>query len=110
VSRRYRELIQAARRALRLDRAWLGVARPRGRADLAPARAAKLSWGDGARIKYTGDQQIRRGPAPARPRAATPRPRPDRPGVRTAAGRRGARPRRKHVSRAPQPRVPGRIR
>src|SRR2546428_181458 len=42
---------------------------------------------------------------PARPRAAAPRPRPDRPGVRAAAGRRGARPRRAHVGRAPQPRV-----
>jgi len=34
-----------------------------------------------------GDQQTRRGAAPARPRAAAPRPRPDRPGVRAAAGR-----------------------
>ena len=36
------------------------------------------------------------------PRAAAPRPRLDRPGVRAAAGRRGARPRRAHVSRASQ--------
>src|ERR1700694_4078261 len=56
-----------------------------------------------------GDQQTRRGAAPARPRAATPRPRPDRPGVHAAAGRRGARPRRAHVGRAPQPRVPTRL-
>src|SRR5450631_2696882 len=55
------------------------------------------------------DQQIRRGAAPARPRAAAPRPRPDRSGVRAAAGRRGARPRRAHVGRAPQPRVPARL-
>ena len=48
----------------------------------------------------------RRRAAPARPRVAAPRPRPDRPGVRAAAGRRGARPRRAHVGRAPQPRVP----
>src|SRR5437016_11884253 len=57
-----------------------------------------------------GDQQTHRGAAPARPRAATPRPRPDRPGVRAAAGRRGARPRRAHVGRAPQPRVSPRLR
>ena len=50
------------------------------------------------------------GAAPARPRAAAPRPRPDRPGVRAAAGRRGARPRRAHVGRAPQPPVPARLR
>jgi AraC-like DNA-binding protein len=36
-----------------------------------------------------GDQQTRRSAAPARPRAAAPRSRPDRPGVRAAAGRRG---------------------
>ena len=36
----------------------------------------------------------------ARPRAATARPRPDRPGVRAAAGRRGTRPGRAHVARA----------
>ena len=48
--------------------------------------------------------------APARPRPAAPRPRPDRPGVRPAAGRRGARPRRAHVGRAPQPPVPARLR
>src|SRR4029453_13339606 len=53
-----------------------------------------------------GDQQTRRGTAPARPRAAAPRARPDRPGVRPAAGRRGAGPRRPHVGRAPQPPVP----
>src|SRR6266542_2905979 len=47
---------------------------------------------------------------PKRPRAAAPRPRPDRPGVRAAVGRRGARPRREHVGRAPQPRVPARVR
>ena len=57
-----------------------------------------------------GDQQTRRDAAPARPRAAAPRPRPDRPGVRAAAGRRGARPRRAHVGRAPQPPVPARLR
>src|SRR5919109_2299881 len=57
-----------------------------------------------------GDQQTRCGAAPARPRAAAPRPRPDRPGVRAAAGRRGARPRRAHVGRAPQPPVPARLR
>src|SRR5919198_3594112 len=57
-----------------------------------------------------GGQQTRHGGAPARPRAAAPRPRPDRPGVRAAAGRRGARPRRAHVGRAPQPRVPARLR
>ena len=51
-----------------------------------------------------------RGAAPARPRAAAPRPGPDRPGVRAAAGRRGARPRRAHVGRAPQPPVPARLR
>src|SRR5207244_1884478 len=51
-----------------------------------------------------------RGAAPARPRAAAPRPRPDRPGVRAAAGRRGARPRRAHVGRALQPPVPARLR
>ncbi len=59
---------------------------------------------------FVGDQQIRRGAASARPRAAAPRPRPNRPGVRAAAGRRGARPRREHVGRAPQPRVPARLR
>src|SRR5918993_237988 len=48
--------------------------------------------------------------APTRPRAAATRPRPDRPGVRAAAGRRGARPRRAHVGRAPQPPVPARLR
>ncbi len=37
-------------------------------------------------------------------------PRPDRPGVRAAAGRRGTRPRRTNVGRAPQPRVPARLR
>ena len=63
------------------------------------------TWHDRA-----GDQQTRRGAAPARPRAAAPGPRPDRPGVRAAAGRRGARPRRAHVGRAPQPRVPARVR
>jgi hypothetical protein len=57
-----------------------------------------------------GDQQIRSGAAPARPRAATPCARPDRPGVRAAAGRRGARPRRAHVGRALQPPVPARLR
>ena len=56
------------------------------------------------------DQHSRDGAAPARPRAAAPRPRPDRPGVRAAAGRRGARPRRAHVGRAPEPRVPARLR
>src|SRR5215218_8079203 len=57
-----------------------------------------------------GDQQTRRSATPARPRVAAPRPRPDRPGVRAAAGRRGARPRRAHVGRAPQPPVPARLR
>ncbi len=57
-----------------------------------------------------GDQQTRRGSASARPRAAAPCARPDRPGVRAAAGRRGARPRRAHVGRALQPRVPPRLR
>src|SRR6266496_1121064 len=56
------------------------------------------------------ERQTRRGAAPARPRAAAPRPRPDRPGVRAAAGRGGARPRRAHVGRAPQPRVQARLR
>ncbi len=65
-------------------------------------RSATRSWHD-----LAGDQQTRRGAAPARPRAAAPRPRPDRPGVRAAAGRRGARPRRAHVGRAPQPRSSG---
>src|SRR5688572_2605134 len=59
---------------------------------------------------FAGDQQTRRGAAPERPRAAAPRSRPDRPGVRAAAGRRGARPRRAHVGRAPQPPVPPRLR
>src|SRR5215212_7363344 len=62
------------------------------------------------RNNHAGDQQARRGAAPARPRAAAPRSRPDRPGVRAAAGRRGARPRRIHVGRALQPRVPARLR
>ena len=53
-----------------------------------------------APVMHTG-----RGAAPARPRAAAPRPRPDRPRVRGAARRRGARPRREHVRRAPQPPV-----
>src|SRR6266699_279868 len=56
------------------------------------------------------DRQTRLGAAPERPREAAPRPRPDRPGVRAAAGRRGARPRRAHVGRAPEPRVPARLR
>src|SRR3984893_13139744 len=51
-----------------------------------------------------------RSAAPQRPRAAAPRPGPDRPGVRAAAGRRGARPRRAHVGRAPQPPVQARLR
>src|SRR3954470_16086669 len=55
------------------------------------------------------DQQTRRNASPVRSRAAAPRPRPDRPGLRAAAGRRGARPRRAHVGRAPQPRVPARL-
>src|SRR6266540_386492 len=57
-----------------------------------------------------GGQQTGRSAAPERPRTAAPRPRPDRPGVRAAAGRRGARPRRAHVGRAPQPPVPARLR
>src|SRR4051812_41491863 len=56
-----------------------------------------------------GDQQTGRNASPARPRAGAPRPRPDRPRLRAAAGRRGARPRRAHVGRAPQPRVPARL-
>ena len=56
------------------------------------------------------DQQTRLGAAPARPRDPAPRPRPDRPGVRPAAGRRSARPRRPHVRRAPEPRVQARLR
>ncbi len=57
-----------------------------------------------------GDQQTRRSAASERPRAAAPRPRPDRPGVRAAAGRRGARPGRAHVGRASQPPVQARLR
>src|SRR5688572_21904165 len=59
---------------------------------------------------FAGDQQTRRGAAPERPRAAAPRPRPDRPGVRAAARRRGTRPGRAHVGRAPESRVPDRLR
>jgi len=61
-------------------------------------------------IKFSGDQQTGRGAAPARPCAVAPCPRSDRPGVRAAAGRRSARARRSHVCRAPQPRVPARLR
>src|SRR3984893_18297576 len=57
-----------------------------------------------------GDQHTRRRTAPARPRAAAPRSRPDGPGVRAAAGRRGSRPRREHFGRAPQPPVPAGLR
>src|SRR5260370_38769420 len=56
------------------------------------------------------DQRTRLGAAPARPRAAAPRPGQDRPGVRAAAGRRGARSRRAHVGRAPRPPVPACLR
>src|SRR5680860_1529076 len=70
-----------------------------------PLGTSGATWHD-----VSGDEQTRRGAAPARPRAAAPRPRPDRPGVRTAAGRRGARSRRAHVGRAPQPPVPSRLR
>src|SRR5437870_4184380 len=74
--------------------------------DVAPDQEGPgATWHD-----FAGDQQTRRGAAPARPRAAAPRPRPDRPGVRAAAGRRGARPRRAHVGRALQPPVPARLR
>jgi hypothetical protein len=48
-----------------------------------------------------GDQQIRSSAAPARPRSAAPCPRPDRPGVRAAAERGGARARGEHVGRPP---------
>src|SRR4051794_32488803 len=65
----------------------------------------RATWHD-----LAGDQQTRRGAAAARPRAAAPGAGPDRPGVRAAAGRRGTRPRRTHVGRAPQPRVPARLR
>src|ERR1700739_2699133 len=53
------------------------------------------------------DQNIRGGKV-ARSLASAPRPRPDRPGVRASTGRGGARPRREHVGRAPQPPVPAR--
>ena len=57
-----------------------------------------------------GDQQTHPGAAPARPRASAPRPRPHRPRVHPAAGPPGARPRRVHVVRAPQPPVQARLR
>ena len=49
------------------------------------------------------DARTRRGAAPERSRAAAPGPGPDRPGVRAAAGCRGAGPGGAHVGRAPQP-------
>jgi hypothetical protein len=67
--------------------------------------ALRAEW-----IKFSGDQHTGRGAAPARSRAVAPCPGPDRPGVRAAAGCRGARARRSHVCRAPQPRVPARLR
>jgi len=83
----------------------------RGRADAEWGGTPAALGNSGATWhNLAGDQQTRRGAAPARPRAAAPRSRPDRPGVRVAAGRRGARPRRTHVGRAPQPRVPARLR
>src|SRR5260370_26652522 len=75
-----------------------------------PGRGTGLGIDGGATYDRACDQQTRRGAASARPCAAAPGPRPDRPGVRTAAGRRGARPRRAHVGRAPQPRVQARLR
>jgi acyl-CoA synthetase (NDP forming) len=75
-----------------------------------PLAAHGLGIDRGATYDRTCDQQTRLGAAPARPRAAAPRPRPDRPGVRAAAGRGGARPRRAHVGRAPQPRVQASLR
>src|SRR4051794_26925240 len=59
---------------------------------------------------FARDQQIRRGAAAAGSGAAATRSRPDRPGVRGAAGRGGTRPQREHVGRAPQPPVPARVR
>src|SRR4029077_12658764 len=79
----------------------LPEAPPAARA-LDPSRAR---WQDRAR-----DEQTRRSAAPARPRAAAPHSRSDRPGVRGAAGGRGAPPRRAHVGRPPQPPVPARLR
>src|SRR6202050_4522762 len=64
----------------------------------------------GATYDRGRDQQTHRGAAAAPPGAAAACPGPDRPGVRAAAGRRGARPRRAHVGRAPQPPVPARLR
>src|SRR6266567_5440258 len=75
-----------------------------------PGHGTGLGSDGGATYDRACDQQTRRGAASARPCAAAPGPRPDRPGVRTAAGRRGARPRRAHVGRAPQPRVQARLR
>ena len=69
------------------------------------ARGLRWRWHD-----LTGDQHSRRSAAPSRPRPPAPRPRPNGPRVRAAAGRRGARPRCAHVGRAPQPRVPARVR
>ena len=69
------------------------------------ASPCSASWHDRAR-----DRQAGRGAAPRGPRAAAPRPRPDRSGVRAAARRRGAGPRRAHVGGPPQPPVPPRLR
>ena len=124
VARRYRLAIESSARRLLTRRVDVGRGRARalwagggrGGKGGGPARARGGGGGGGLGTSgatwhdLAGDQQTRRGAAPARPRAAAPRPRPDRPGVRAAAGRRGARPRRAHVGRAPQPRVPARLR
>ena len=83
----------------------------RSRRARAPARWRRRAVEPLRRLaKSARDRQPRRGAAPARPRLAAPRPRPDRPRVRAAARRRGARPRRAHVGRAPQPPVQARLR
>src|SRR4051794_21401573 len=71
------------------------------------ARGPRWTWHD-----RPGDQQGPRAApaAAARPRPATAGPRPHRPRLRPAAGRRNPRPRRAHVRRAPQPGVPGGVR
>ena len=58
------------------------------------------AWHDQGR-----DHQRGGGAAAARPQAAAPGQGPDRPRLRAAAGRRGARARRAPVGRAPEPRV-----
>ncbi len=71
---------------------------------------AALGTSGAAWHDLAGDQQTRRGAAPARPRAgARIRDRIDREYAQLAE-RRWARPRRAHVGRAPQPRVPARLR